>query len=501
MKDCSFKCSNNDNDNNDNNDINNINNNSNSKKTKNKSKKITLKLKTKKNIKNNDTNTDNYNYKDFPIMRFNIDKDIDEYKNLIKQLMKTSFNIKIENLKLYLNNIINNINTDIVDNNNNDKFNKKNKKITFKNKKFSMTTNKTKLKSNNNNNNNINNEIKDTFFNETFYRAIQEIINDNTIIIDKFNRNSKIVISGNYLRLVPEQNLQPNIAIQKQEIKTPITTLSQIDIKQYIVDLTDKQKKFITDKDYDYNEILNKYIIEKAEQIFYGTYSTRDYKYNVIMNLQEIIEFIFYKLKYSYKNIIIKTILYKIINGNQLTFNEKKLETSLQEHIILIKYIYPNSTENIKYEKNIYGYIIQNLNNLELFNYNHQTKTFEKDSGNIKKVIEYKYNLLNSTPKNKLYGFLKYEKNNEVVFKITDIDEKGDKKSVKGITCKTMSTTNIKNNLYKLNTKLLKNIKHNSISSLCIDMEYLFKYNDKIKLNNKKWFYTPEEYYIYFEYN
>ena len=219
------------------------------------------------------------------------------------------------------------------------------------------------------------------------------------------------------------------------------------------------------------------------------------------MNLQEIIEFIFYKLKYSYKNIIIKTILYKIINGNQLTFNEKKLETSLQEHIILIKYIYPNSTENIKYEKNIYGYIIQNINNLELFNYNHQSKTFEKDSGNIKKVIEYKYNLLNSTPKNKLYGFLKYEKNNEVVFKITDIDEKGDKKSVKGITCKTMSTTNIKNNLYKLDTKLLKNIKYNSISSLCIDMEYLFKHNDKIKLNNKKWFYTPEEYYIYFEHN
>ena len=28
-------------------------------------------------------------------MRFNIDKDIDEYKNLIKQLMKSNFNIKI----------------------------------------------------------------------------------------------------------------------------------------------------------------------------------------------------------------------------------------------------------------------------------------------------------------------------------------------------------------------------------------------------------------------
>jgi hypothetical protein len=133
--------------------------------------------------------------------------------------------------------------------------------------------------------------------------------------------------------------------------------------------------------------------------------------------------------------------------------------------------------------------------------YNTSTKVFENNSGNIKKVIENKFNLLDKTPKNKLFGFLKYEKNNEVVFKITDIVEKGDKKSVKGMTCRSDSTTIIKQKLNKLAPKLIKNIVFNSKTALCNDIEILLKTNDKIKLNNKKWFYTPEEYYIYFEYN
>ena len=475
MKDCNFKCSNNDNGN-----I--LNNNSNGKKSKSKSKKITLKLKTKKNIKNND-----YDYKDFPIMRFNIDKDIDEYKNLIKQLMKSNFNIKINNLKLYLKNIIDGIDNSVLY----DEKQIKSKKITLKTKKIKKTDI-------NNNDTPINN----TIFEESFYKAIQDIINEDTFIIDKFNRNSKIVVSGEYLRLIPENNLIPNIGIQKQNIKPYSSTLSQLNLKEYINKLGEKQKILLSETEYDYNEIINKYIIEKSEQIYYGTYSnSREYKYNVKMNLKDVIEFVFNKLSYSFKNIIIKTILEKIINNVNLSINENKLENIITNYIVLTKHIYPDSKEHKQYEKNIYGYIIKNVSNLELYNYNTQIKQFELDNGNLKKIIEYKYDLLIKTPRNKLYGFLKYEKNNDIVFKITDIDEKGDKKSVKGITCKTMSTSNIKKNLSKLDSKLIKNIKNYSISSLCIDVEYLLLSNDKIKLNNKKWFYTPEEYYIYFEYN
>ena len=34
---------------------------------------------------------------------------------------------------------------------------------------------------------------------------------------------------------------------------------------------------------------------------------------------------------------------------------------------------------------------------------------------------------------------------------------------------------------------------------LCNDIELLFKRNDTIKLDGKKWYYTPEEYSIYFD--
>ena len=107
---------------------------------------------------------------------------------------------------------------------------------------------------------------------------------------------------------------------------------------------------------------------------------------------------------------------------------------------------------------------------------------------------------MNKTPNNNIYGFLKYEKNN-IVFKNVDFAEKGEKKSVKGISCNTMNTSNIKKLLYKLDPNFIKNIKHNTRVAFCNDMEYLLKFKDNKLINKKKWFYTPEEYYIYFEYN
>ena len=372
------------------------------------------------------------------------------------------------------------------------------KKLTLKNKKGS-----TKQTMNSHSDTRHSDSIyNDSYFEEAFNRAIQDIINEDTIIIDKFNRNSKIVISGNTLRLIPENNTIPNIAIEKQEVKPSVKTITIIDLKTYINELSEKQASIVSEEQYNYDEIINKNIIEKAEQIYYGTYS-REYKYNVKIQLIDIIEFVFYRLSYLFKKIVIKTILGKIINttkANNLSIHEQKLEKVVKSHIIYLKDIFPN-TKEVQGGKNIYGFIIQNVTNLELFVYNEQTNIFENNSGNIKKVVEFKYELLDKTPKNKLYGFLKYEKNNEVSFKITDIVEKGEKKSVKGITCTSPSTTIIKSNLAKLDPKLIKNIVHSSKTALCNDFEMLLKHNDDIKLNNKKWFYTPEEYYIYFEYN
>ena len=48
-------------------------------------------------------------------------------------------------------------------------------------------------------------------------------------------RKGKISLSGEYLRFIPEGNLDPNISIQKQQLKQP-NIFSQIDLKEYIND-------------------------------------------------------------------------------------------------------------------------------------------------------------------------------------------------------------------------------------------------------------------------
>ena len=63
-----------------------------------------------------------------------------------------------------------------------------------------------------------------------------------------------------------------------------------------------------------------------------------------------------------------------------------------------------------------------------------------------------------------------------------------------------MPTSTIKKLLFKLDPNFIKNIKHNTRVAFCNDMEYLLKSKDNKLLNKKKWFYTPEEYFIYFEY-
>ena len=453
---------------------------------------------------------------DIQIMKFNIDKDIEELQNLIKQLMKTSFNIKINNLKLYLKKVISNAlennpdNTEVIITSNtlddalDDALGKTlGKTLKQKSIKFKKITLKTKKNQKQNstllNNTILTSNIKNNdIFEEVFNRAIQSFINENISITDKFNRVGNIVISGDTLRFIPLNQLKPNISIQTQELK-PLekvgTLVSSVDLKTYINQLGDKQKKLVSEEEYNYDEIINKNIIEKAEQIYYGTFQ-REYKYNVKVQLTTILEFVYYRLSYLYKNIVIKTILSKIINGIKLSVSESKIEPMLSPHVIYLKDIFP-STEN---KKSIYGYIIQNVDHLELFVYNEHKKIFEINNGNIKKVIEFKFSILDKTPKNKLFGFLKYEKNNEAVFKYIDIVEKGDKKSVKGITCRSPSTTIIKSNLNKLEPKLIKQIVYNTKFALCNDFEILLQRNDNVKLNNKKWFYTPEDYYIYFEY-
>jgi hypothetical protein len=440
----------------------------------------------------------------FQIMRFNYDKELEEYRNLIIQLVSSSFNVNINHLRSYLQKISNKLPAQQLTPELRNKHSKK-YSITKKGKQTKTNTlDKDKQ---------INTSWDDE---DAFLGAIQDIVNTDNLIRDKYNREGRIVLSGDILRFIPNGNPSPNISIIQQylPIQTNPPIKSQIDLKGFISKLGEKQKRLAEEQELNYEDVLHK-LIEKAEQIYYGVFQ-REYRYNIKIKLEEVLDLLFNKLYYTFKVLILKNILEKIVQNVKLTNDENKIKLSIKKNIVYMNEIFHdtqsrkdnfkddfndiNNINDINDINDIYGFIIQNDNKLELFILT-DNKYFEKSQGNLRKIIEYRKKQLKAMPPNNLHGYLKYEKGIDVpVFKIRDISTKGDKKSASGIKCITDSTTNIKKNFNKLDDKILrgKNVSYNK-NALCNDIELLLKRKDSTKVNNKKWFYTPEEYFIFFE--
>jgi hypothetical protein len=422
-------------------------------------KSHTLKKTRNSGRKHTNTGYEGYEgYEDLPLMKFNYEKEAEEYRNLIIELMKTANNVKIENLRRYLKKYIYDLDDDDLDG-------KKGEDIIYDD--------------------------------ETFNLAIQYIINTDVVVKDKLGRVGKIVVSGEYLRFIPEGNLEPNMSIQRQYMK-PADLIKQVDLKSYITTLKDYQKRIVEEEKFNYSDILNKYIIEKAEQIFYGTIA-REFKYNVKVTIDEIISVVFDKLIYGYKLTILKTLLDKIIKGVKLNESDKRVEHAIQQNIVYYHDIFPERKRDPDNRKNIYGFVIQNNAKLELFSALPEGG-FENNSGNVNKYKEYRKAILDKTPMNKLHGYLKYEKNNsEPIFKITDIAIKGEKKSVTGNICTLKGAKYIISKIKSLDSRVVRGEGFQYTKTiLCNDVEALLRRNDMNKVNSRKWYYSPEDYSIYF---
>ena len=92
--------------------------------------------------------------------------------------------------------------------------------------------------------------------------------------------------------------------------------------------------------------------------------------------------------------------------------------------------------------------------------------------------------------KNNFSGYLKFEKiNKPPVFKLRNV-VKGDKKSIKGISCLYKSRREIYNNLKTFDNKV-KSIGNKKI--MCDNIEIYMRRNDIMKKDNKRWFFNVEE--------
>jgi hypothetical protein len=436
---------------------------------------------------NTDANSD-MSRSDFPtpIMKFNYDKEVYEIKNLILQLLSSNPNLKIANLRAYLQKM---------DTDSNPPENlKKSKKQQTSKKQHTKTLRN--IQSGNIQSGNVDqNNLLEWEDEEAFQEAIQEIINTDTVIYDKFKRIGKVALSGEYLRFIPENSLSPNVGIQKQMAK-PVQLRSEIDLKMYITRLAEEHKRATEEQVFNYDDILAK-VGTQIEHMTYGL----DEPFNLKIKPEEVADWVFSKLNYIFKITILKKLLTKYIKGEKITTIEAKIQEAVKFHIISISDVFPSHDHGPKQnlDKSIYGFIICNGNRLELFILN-DSGEFEKNQGNLKKVIELRKNQMSKTPYSKLYGFLRYEKDKDSpVFKIMDIASKGEKKSVSGSTCITENTNGIKKNLNRLDDKILKSKTVNvNKRTLCNDVELLLKQYDARKHENKKWYYKPEEFLIYF---
>ena len=431
-------------------------------------------------------------YPAYPIMRFNYEKELEEYRNLIIQLVASSFNVNINHLRAYLKKLGNKFP-------NIDKQSKKLKII----KKIKLT--KQSISGI------LADEPNETEWDDedVFLGAVQDIINTENVVMDKYGREGRIVLSGDTLRFIPSNQPSPNISITQQYLpkQTNPQIKSQIDLKGFISRLSEEQKRLAEEQELNYGDILRK-VIEQAEQIYYGVYQ-KEYRYNVKIKLDEILDLLFNKLNYTFKVLILKNLLEKIVQGGRLSDDENKIKLSIRPNVVYTDEIFHYARDHREHQEkehrvekdasDIYGFIIQNDYKLELFILTDE-KRFEKNHGNLRKIIEFRKSQMTNTPANNLHGYLKYEKGIDVpTFKIKDVS-KGEKKSVSGIKCITKSTTDIKKNVNKLDDKILrsKNVSYNK-NALCNDIELLLKRNDAARVSGKKWFYTPEEFFIFFE--
>jgi hypothetical protein len=191
------------------------------------------------------------------------------------------------------------------------------------------------------------------------------------------------------------------------------------------------------------------------------------------------------RLIFSYKNIILKNLVKKLIENEKLTDFEKIILPYFDHYILKYSDLYQDNNNDI------YGYRIIADNKQQFVAYN--KGNFIIDDGNYQKFIDVqRYKNLNQLPDNLLYGYLKIDKISQPpMLKIRDA-RGGDRKAIKGISCIYKSVNEIADYIEFL-SKGHKTSKKNK-KLMCDDIEIILRRNDKIKKNNSRWFYNAIEY-------
>ena len=366
------------------------------------------------------------------------------------------------------------------------------------------------------------------------YAALTMLIDDNNeFIVDKYGRNGRLVNIGEYYLFQPIELLDKNISIYERSVPIDYKhSMISFDLKPKIgksrvdnnigadvdvgadidVDVHDKKKE------HEYEARKNKILAEMNENFDLtkeylkpGTKVPRGddnwFKHcGVVMR----------KLVREYPDSRDYLLHFLAAHMIELLLFEEKLD--LMNYIYSLKEIQMNSLEYFIKDyferksittKNFNAMILYNLNKRKIMIFNNKTKKWidaePEDQREIAETSEVR-DLLNFkiSDFNVIVGFMGYEKNNKyLIFKTKDMLSPRDT----GARCdeagknKTMQILNkiIGEEKYtKENTKILKDDDKNVIQDavghveLCVMQEFVLRFFDKIRKNDKKWFLSPE---------
>lgn len=308
--------------------------------------------------------------------------------------------------------------------------------------------------------------------------AINEILDNKETIIDKFGRNGTMVYKNLYYIFKDEYSEEKLIIHESRYPRTKknLNFLLFNNSEKY----KESKKKYKKDVKQIIDEVKSE--IEKLDKkYFLGNKLWLDKEKDIIQELS--VEYCVDNLFYEEK----KELIQELINNYELWITEPEMLL-----------FYKCFEYNIAYKNNYpCGFILRNNNSiLEYFKYSKNDKFFYSDI-NYKWFKDKDLKKKKDLKRSSIFGFTYMDHRNIFLFKfITDVklsDTQGVGKVCnhheKPIIEKTVSRLlNLDIKKYRDINSSNPNIKKRKKNIVCLELEMLLRYNDKMEINNLSWF-------------
>jgi hypothetical protein len=314
-----------------------------------------------------------------------------------------------------------------------------------------------------------------------------------------------IVMIDDTIRLI-ESTLPHDVSLYRQLNPRPPDNFA-IKLQHFTTQLHQRKEKLQATHEINYNDVITTINHTFAQyKTKTKTKSEHMYTYNVPATDMQILNMIYQKLSYNFKLNIFRKLLGKLIEHTPLQGIELELKKLMQPNFVTVTMIYPerssgsDSTSNKKSGISAstdsgaayYGFMIANINELELWKYNDEKHEFALDLGNKKRLLEnqqraWKWSI------GKLYAYMVLESRDSSPFlKIVDKIAKGEKESVKGLKCNNMNGELIRKYLKLLYPNFKYTPEMNTNKAVrCNDIELGFI--NKPPDGTQKWYLSTEE--------